>query len=425
MSCVARLRPRRRVVLGVLLGTPILWAVVLAVVPTDCARRKVAERLSRATGRTVTIGKIRLGPLGGVSLSDLRIGAPGAGDDPWLMVDQASLDVGLFRMLFGQIDPTSVVVEGLTLRVHRRPDGSLELADLLRPEAPAASGRGGGDDAREPTGLEVRLRNARVVLVDDPNRTRLELIGVEGRGTCKDGVCNVYDLRGVLNGGSFRLAAQLDRAGPKPTFEGHVTLRDVALGDGMGALRYLVPALSGTSKDLEGTLALDLYLRGRCESREALGRTVVGHGTVALDPVKLDGSRLVDAIAKVNGLAARDRVGSVRADLKVQNRKVLSDNLTLALGRVPVVFAGWTDFDGRVDYRLRADGLSEKLSGQARELLSELRIDLDRVTDVRVQGTIDDLAVNAGGVPLDGPENGRPADDLREIGRRVRDQFRR
>src|SRR6516162_6472966 len=130
----------RRVVLGVFLLPPLLWAVVLAIIPTDCARQKIAERLSAASGRSVKLGKIRVGMLGGVHLGDLEIGSPRSGEDPWLTVKDASLDVSMMQLVLGTIEPTEVEVADARLRILRRADGSLELSDLIE-TIPAPSGR--------------------------------------------------------------------------------------------------------------------------------------------------------------------------------------------------------------------------------------------------------------------------------------------
>jgi hypothetical protein len=101
---------------------------------------------------------------------------------------------------------------------------------------------------------------------------------------------------------------------------------------------------------------------------------------------------------------------------------------------MPVMFSGWTDFDGQVSYRLRVEGLAGRLPAKAKDFLTDLAINLDDLADVKVRGTIHDLAVTVEGVRLDangsGGEPGSKdgSDDrqpLREIGRRLRDRLRR
>src|SRR5487761_2769515 len=92
MPCPYRSRRLLPAILGVFLLPPLFWCGLGAGAPTDCARRKIEARLSTASGRSVTIGRVAVGVLGGVSLHDLRIGSPGSVEEPWLQVDEASID---------------------------------------------------------------------------------------------------------------------------------------------------------------------------------------------------------------------------------------------------------------------------------------------------------------------------------------------
>ena len=142
-------RRSRLLALGVLLFPPLLWTFVLAVVPTDSARRTITARLSASSGRTVHIGGIRVGWLGAVSLTDLRIGASDSGDDPWLKVRRASIDVSLRQLVLGRVDPTEIDVAGLSLRVLRREDGSLVRAGAALASGEAVNIKFGDDVTRK------------------------------------------------------------------------------------------------------------------------------------------------------------------------------------------------------------------------------------------------------------------------------------
>ncbi len=426
-------RPCRRsmIALGVFLLTPAAWVAFVALVPTDCARLKIAERLAQATGRKVTLGRVRVGVLGRVSLIDLRIGAPGTHDDPWLEVGEASINVSLWQMLFGRIEPTEVDVHRVRLRVLRRNDGSLELADLLKPET--AHLHSETAPASEPAGTEIRVRGATVLVIDKPSGTRLEFTAVEGRGTHKGALSNITELRGTLNGGPVQLAAELDRSSSSPRFEGQVRLREVALGEGMNALAYLVPVFSGTRANLDGTLTLDLYLRGQGGSRGAVRQSLVGQGRIGLDPIVLDGSQLVAGIGEAVNLPSVGRAGDVWADFAIKDGRVSTDNLTVDIAQIPVVLAGWTDFDGQVNYRLRAEALAEKLPEKVQDLFNDLKPDrkLGDLAELKIQGTIDALTMTVNGIPVAPPPSSPTAprhDDrqrLHDIGRRLRDQLLR
>jgi len=427
MKCL-RPRKRWRIALGVLLIPPACWAAALALVPTGCARLKIVEGLARASGHKVSLGGVRLGMFGGVYFNNLTLGAPDSGADPWLRAEEVSLNLSVMQLVRGRVEPTEIDLRGVVLRVLRRRDGSVELSDLFRTEGTARPRDHGADD-REPAVIQMRVHDASVLLVDEPTGTRLELAGVEGHGAWHGGVASVNDLRGRVNGGTFQFAAQVDPgSGTEPRFEGQIRLADVALRPGMNALEYLVPVLTGAPDGADGRLALDFYLRVQGATREKLARSAVGHGRISLDPIALDGSSLVAGLGRLVGLPSKGRVGAVRAGLNVKDGKVLSDDLTLDVARLPVVLSGWTDFDGRVDYRLRTEGITGKLSGKAREVLSDLSIKLDDLAEVRVRGTVDRLDVTTEGLGARGTEGApvAPLDDrerLREIGRRLRDRL--
>jgi AsmA protein len=419
--------------LGLLLIPLVVWLLVLTLVPTEWARARVVARLGAASGRAVRLGALRVGPLGGIRLANIEIGAPGSADDPWLRVAEARIDVSLLQLLTGCVGPSKIHIDGLSLRIRRRSDGTLELADLI-PKGPRPAGRpGGGESSDEGCSVpEIVVRDARIQVVDAPTRTTLDFSQVEGRGQ-KEGRCvRIQELRGRLNGGTVELAAQLDSTSRTPAFEGHVRARDVAWSGGMGALSYLVPILAGaTATDtLEGKLDLNLYLSGRGDSREAIQRSLAGQGAIALDLVPLDGSRILTELADLVELPPSGRIGSIKGDFLIDKRRVSTHNLTLSVARVPITLAGWTDFDGRLHYRVQTGNLTRRLPGEARDLLSDLSIDLDKLTAIDIRGTLNDLVFTIGGAPLHDrrDERARRGDDRQQIlefGRKLRDRLLR
>jgi hypothetical protein len=434
-----RIRLRWLVLSAFLLIPPLLWALVLSVVPTDWARQRFVTRMSAVSGRTVRIATLRMGVLGGIYLTGLEIGAPGAVGDPWLKVAEAHINVSPLQLFCGHVEPTRTVVRGISLRVLRREDGSLELDDLIRgsgaaPVAAEAEAEPGSASCPL-SGLSLRIQDARVTVIDLPTRTRLEFRGVEGRALSEGAGrrATIQELRGTVGGGTFEIVAHLDRSTRSPSFEGEVRARGIALDDGMRALAYLVPVLSGDSGDLDGKLDLSLYLRGQGASRAALRESVVGHGAVSLDPIRLEGSPLLSELASVVELPPQGKVGSIKSDFLVKQGRISSDNLTINVVTLPIVLSGWTDFDGKVNYRVRTDSLTERLPGRARDLLAELSIDTREFATLKVEGAIDAPNVLIDGVPVNGAN--RPVDPaqprgddrsrLRELGHRLRDRFLR
>jgi len=426
------LRPRW-LILGLFLLPLVCWALLLVVIPTGWARKRIVAALSEATGRPVRLEALHVGAFGGVRLSALAVGAPDSPDDPWLQVADASTDLNLIQLLAGCCKPTEVQVKGLNLRVLRRKDGTLELSDLLRKPASAHSGdRDSGSDSY-PT-VAVRLTDARIVVIDEPSQTNLEFSGVEGSVTWNGPHVRVNELHGALNGGTFELAAQLDRGARVPTFEGQVRAHNVAVSEGMDALAYVVPALAGTSGTVNGQLDLNVYLKGEGISADDLKRTLAGKGVLKIDPAELDGSQLLADLEKVIEVTGQSRAGAVKTDFIIKEGRIGSEDLTLQVGRTPIVLTGWTDFDGRLDYRVKTEDLVEKLPGKARDFLSELQIDLKEVATVRVHGTHKALVVSLDGVPLNGKPGNNPGDGtprlddkqrLKDLSRRLKDRFLR
>ena len=218
-----RIRLRWLILMGLVLLPPLLWVLLVSVAPTDWARQRFAARMSAATGRSVRIATVRVGVLGGIYLTGLEIGAPGAADDPWLKVAQAHLNVSPWQLLCGHAAPTRTEVRGISLRVLRRDDGTLELDDLIQGVETAAADVESGRSSCPLSRLDLRIKDALVTVIDAPTRTRLEFRDIEGRATSEGRNATIQELRGTLNGGTLRggrPARPLDRRavvrGPPP-----------------------------------------------------------------------------------------------------------------------------------------------------------------------------------------------------------------
>jgi hypothetical protein len=433
-----RLRLRWLVPLAFLLLPPLLWSMVLSVVPTAWARERVVAGISEASGRSVRLATVRVGALGGIYLTGLEIGAPGAGGDPWLKVAEAYINVSPLQLICGQVEPTETRVRGLTLRVLRRQDGTLELDDLIHAPADSSAAPNGARPGSCPLSrLDLRIRDADVTLIDAPTGTHLEFREVAGRATWEGTRATIQELRGTLNDGTFEVVAQLDRSAATPAFEGHVRAQGIELNERMSALGYLVPVLAHDEGTVDGTLDINLYLRGQGTSRAELRRTVVGHGAVSLDPIGLDGSRFLTELASFVESPSQGRLGSVKSDFTIQKGRIVSENLTLDITKVPIVLSGWTDFDGKVSYKVRGDSLVERLPSKARDLLADLSIDGEELSALKVEGPLDAPRITYDGVPVNQHQAGRTEPDqapaaaashgddrqrLRELGRRLRDR---
>jgi len=415
----------------VLLIPSLFWLLILAVTPTEWARTKVVAKLGNATGRTIHLAKLRVGALGGVHLEGLEIGAPGSNHDPWLKIASARINVSALQMISGQFEPSEIAIDGLSLRVLRRQDGTLELADLLRPIAlkPETSEA----SSCETASFEVRLLGGTVTVIDQSSNTLLNMAGVQGHATWHGKHTAIPELHGSINGGTFNIAASWDRTKPECAYDAKIHVKDLVLDEGTNSLIYLVPILSGLprSKSLEGRLSTTLDIQGAGTSRDMLRRSLIGQGSITLDPITLDGSRLLEDLAALIDLPREDRVGVVTSDFVIREGRLRTDNLTIEGAKVPVVLSGWTDFDGNLDYKLRSDLLAARLSNKARDFLEDFAINVEKETSVfHITGRLDAMRITVEGPAGDrqGGNAMRRLDErqkLRDVGKRFRERLLR
>jgi uncharacterized protein involved in outer membrane biogenesis len=426
---IRRLRWYVWLLIGVILVPPLLWVAVVVVAPTGWAKAKLVAILESRSGRRVGLEGLSVQLLGGIQLTNLEIGSPKDTGDPWLKAADLRMDIGPLQILQGRFQPSRVDVEGIELRVLRRADGSVELADLIRPvPAPALliSGR------RKPVDhITIQVRHANVTVLDEPTQTQLHLQDVEGEGYSEGPRAVVDHLRGTLNGGAFRFAAQLDRTAMAMNLKAQFRADDVKLDEGMKILRYFVPILAGAPSTLKGRLNTDFYAQGQGPSWRELCRSIAGHGVIALNPIELDGAPLVAELTKFVDLSGPRRVGSIRTDFLVKDRRITTDQFTWNIARLPITLSGWTDLDGRIDYHMKVEGLNDRLPDRVRHILGDLQVDVGSLTSLTLRGTVNKLVVQVNGVPIDGKllrDTGLRRDDrerLRLLGRELRDKLLR
>ena len=427
LMAVRRWRWWARILCGLALLPLFLWLLVVLIVPTGWARRRIVAQLESRSGRRVALEGVSVGLLGGIHLTNLAIGSPEGTADPWLKVGDLRLDFSLFQMLGGDCRPRNIDVDGVELRVLRRGDGTVELADLLRPVSPPI-----GDDGRRlpPEGrITVRVNRADVTVLDEPTRTRLDLRDVQGEGYAEGPLAVLERIHASVNGGDLRLAARVDRTVSDLAAEAQVRVDDVALDDGMSVLRYIVPVLPAGSA-VKGRLDADMSFGGRGPTWPALCRGLSGHGGLALNRVALDGTPIIAELTRLTELGPR-RVGSIRTEFAYRSGRVATDHLTLNIGRMPITMSGWTDLEGRIDYEMKIRGLNERLPDGARRILHELKVDTGSLTSLALRGTLGQMVVQVNGVPIDANLVGEPRlrpderQRLRLLGRELRDQLLR
>jgi hypothetical protein len=393
-----RLRRYALYLVAVLLIPPLLWVGAVLIAPTGWANTRVTALLEARTGRSVRLERLSARLLGGIRLTNLEIGSPRSALDPWLRIADLRLDISLLDLFRGKLQPHILELDGMNLRVLRRSDGSLEIADMIQLDTKAKSP---SDHHRDLGGFAFHIRSGDLTLIDEASQTRLHMRNVEGDGIRSDRKLVVKNLRGTLNGGAFHFVGQVDRTDGVPTVEGQFQAEDVVLDDGMSALRYAVPVLAGAPLNLKGHVNSDIYLQGRGATWDALSSSLVGHGVITISPVDLEGAPLVAELSKITDLKRQGRMASIRSDFGIQDRRITTDHFTLNIGRVPITLAGWTGFDGQLDYRVNLKSLSDRLPDTARQILGDLNVHINKLASLSVKGNVNKMAVLIDGVPLD------------------------
>ena len=178
-------------------------------------------------------------------------------------------------------------------------------------------------------------------------------------------------------------------------------------GGGMRALGLFVPVVAADAVDsLDGRCDLMLALRDHGDSAEALRRNLTGHGAIRLDPIDLTSSRLYDAFKGSRQVRRITKIGAIESHFAIGNERIVTDDLTITVARLPTVLAGWTGFDGRIDYSVKPDAVDARLPAEARKFFGELRKDLGDLAHLRITGTVDAPVISAGSVGVVGGPRG-------------------
>ncbi|WP_169972673.1 AsmA family protein [Tautonia rosea] len=423
-----RLRLGRRWLIALVLAPPLFWTAVLTIVPTDWARRAIEDRVQRITGCPARLEHVRFGPLGGIYLRDLSILEPGGAPDesttPWVEAGSVRVDLSLGALLVGRGEPSRVDVCDLSLRLSRDRDGNFPPWLLLQNAEPAdlsvVNDEEGGTKAHGP--IAFRLSRGRIVFVDAQVATTVAIDDLKCSGTWWPSVVEVEDLRGTLNGGTFALAAEIER-GPSPAFMGQLQAQGVQLGSNLGLMTYLVPYLAGASEQLDGKLDLDLELKGQGASGPEIRDSLSGRGMVKIDPIRLEGSSLLIDLARVLPVTQYGKVGSLRSEFSIDDRRILSRKIQLNLGGTPIVLSGGSAFDGRIHYQLDTSPLAGKVGPDMLALLADAGLSPEDLLDLKITGSIDQPQVQLGRVTIDARQDGRST--IEAITRRLRDRLRR
>ncbi len=238
-------------VLGLLIGLAIFLKSILT---PDLVRQKVLPVVSEQIGRPVTVGDIDIGLFSGITLRDVEIGAkvPEKATTPaergaLISAKEASLGYDLIPILSGRIVINHLILKGPELTVVRRPDGSLNISELLAGQESAGPGR--QKEAQKGAGASPKK--------DGSQQT-------DGKGAKAAAGLKVLVSRISIEDGS-------------------ITFIDMAAGRSGEPLRYVAKAIgveiSDLSLDHPFPVALDA---------DIAGAGLKARGTVQLDPVQMD-----------------------------------------------------------------------------------------------------------------------------------------
>jgi hypothetical protein len=421
--------------LGFILTPTFLWAAVVIAAPTSWARKQFARAIEKSSGRSVRVEGLSVCLLGGLTMTNIEIGAPGSIDDPWLHVGELNLDLSPFSVIRGHLRPGRLEIYDTSLRILRRPDGTLELSDLVRPEPHSVGSAKGKPDCCALgvclTGthrLQVGIHRARIEVVDRRNDTDYVIEDVDGEATFEAKSSGVLALNGRLNGGTVQLSGRFDKSMRQPSFDMLVAASDVKLDDNLRGLRYVIPVLSGEQSRYEGKLTGQVAFQARGSDIATLAKSLQGHGFVNLAPIRLHGSSLLDTLCKVANVPPSKLSDSIRSQFSIEAERVTTNASTLQLGTIPIRFSGWTNFKGEVDYRVNAETVTSRLPDQALRFLRDFDVDVEKIGVVQIDGTLDHLVVRLDGEPIEiegAGDTSKPRDErerLRMMGRKFLDK---
>lgn len=277
------------ILVAILVALIVVAALVLPrVIDPNNYRDEISALVKEKTGRDLTIaGGIgwSVFPWLGVEIGAVRLSnAKGFGEEPFAVVDAAQVRVKLLPLLRKQIEMSTVVLDGLHLRLARDKTGRTNWDDLMKvggtkpakPEKPAAPGGGLPVAALAIGG--VQIKDAQVLWED-------RAAGVTQRIEDLD-----LDLGAIEPGQPVDVALSLSHRGGKPELASQVKLSAVvALATGLKQL-----TVSG--------LKLEIDAQGESLPGGRLRADLGGQAALDLDKQTLN---VTDFAANALGLSLR------------------------------------------------------------------------------------------------------------------------
>jgi AsmA protein len=250
---------------GIVVLAVVAALLLPALVNLERYRGALASRVSKALGREVTLGSLRVDLWRGIGAEAQGIQiaqAPGFGSEPFLTADALRVRVQLLPLFRGQVKVSTAVLERPRIRLLHTRDGRWSIDDLMKapsapppPHPPAESVHPG--KAPVLGGLllsQVAVRNGEITLLDQARSPGLTLTLTDLDLTVRQAsVSDPLEVRsrvrlGRGNAGRIESAGRVSLADPDaPSLDMAVTLRDVemdpwqALFLGAGGMRLAGP----------------------------------------------------------------------------------------------------------------------------------------------------------------------------------------
>lgn len=386
-------------ILKIVIGVLVLLLVagyfgVPYLLETSWAREKVRKSLAEKTGRDVEVGDIAFGWTSGLTVSSVTVKQkPGddAKDGPLFSLGKLHLSVGLSDILDKTIHVDEFTVEEPKIVIIRDRNGRFNFADLLEkpseetgpapspaPEGGGESGGGGGSGTKVTARLDIS--NGTVLYIDEPLGTRVEAKGIDATGLWSDGELTL-DLACDLNGGKVKLSADSDLSVmPAPFTVKEFTIDGSDFGTNLAALGLFLPLAGESPQEASGTLTFSLKdLTGKGFDLEALRRTLTAKGDIQLKGGALVSGPVTQLYSALQGLGAGDLsalaagaaeggggkklgVQLFTSTFRIEDGKILTDDMKLDGAGISLTLSGWTSLDGHIDYKVVADQLDELLA---------------------------------------------------------------
>lgn len=379
----------RWLVAGVLLGAVGMVAALWARFDAASIKQAAAAAVERQTGRKLTIeGDLALGlwPNVAIEVGRTTLSEPD-GHSRFAQFERARLAVAVLPLLSQRIVVRDVAIDGLSASLVRKPDGTLNFADLLAGPPPQKVGAGETAGERPPPSIEiaaVRIDNVRLdwhdaqqdrhVSLTDADLSSGPIRFADGRGSIA-----ALTLNARFDATRLKLQATVDRFTP-------LAMNVDMVIDQIDVDRYLPPPSAAATRpaprradraaapidldwladlDLTGGLTIGRLSVAKLKAEEVRAQFVVRHGRLDLAPLS---ARLYEG--RLNG-ALSVEAGSRRIAAKQSLAGVQIGALLSALaGEERLAGRGTVEFDV-VGQGADVGAFKQSLAGSARIELSD------------------------------------------------------